>query len=181
MLRQLDQKIEGDGFEGDQYKRLRTGIVALLSQNGDGQSMQYLRSAWLRSPDRRQAMVGLARQPAGENWDYLIRSLPNLESFATGEVMNALRTVDLAADDPEAFRREVILHGLRMEQEGSNSQPAIKLLEHWTGNEFPPSSDKNVSSMAAWQKWFATTFSRSIGSGLTQRTVRFALESGDVG
>ncbi|MCC6508241.1 MAG: HEAT repeat domain-containing protein, partial [Pirellulaceae bacterium] len=158
LLRQLDQKIEGDGFEGDQYKRLRTGIVALLSQNGDDQSMQYLRSAWLRSPDRRQAIaLGLSQQPAGENWDYLIRSLPNLESFAISEVMNALRTVDLAADDPEAFR-EVILHGLRMELDGSNSQPAIKLLEHWTGNEFPAPSDKNVSPMAAWQKWFATTY-----------------------
>lgn len=158
LLRQLDQKIDGKGFEGDQYKRLRTGIVAMLSQSADQESMQYLRSAWLRSPDRRQAIaLGLAQQPAGENWDYLIRSLPNLESYATSEVMNALRTVDLAADDPEAFR-EVILHGLRMEQEGNSSLPAIKLLEHWTGNEFPKPEEKGVSPMAAWQSWFAKTY-----------------------
>lgn len=158
LLRQLDQKIDGKGFEGDQYKRLRTGIVAMLSQSADQESMQYLRAAWVRSPDRRQAIaLGLAQQPAGENWDYLIRSLPNLESFATGEVMNALRSVDLAADDPEAFR-EVILHGLRMEQEGNSSLPAIKLLEHWTGNEFPKPEEKGTSPLAAWQKWFATTY-----------------------
>lgn len=158
LLRQLDQKIDGKGFEGDQYKRLRTGIVAMLSQSADQESMQYLRAAWVRSPDRRQAIaLGLAQQPAGENWDYLIRSLPNLESFATGEVMNALRTVDLAADDPEAFR-EVILHGLRMEQEGNSSLPAIKLLEHWTGNEFPKPEEKGTSPLVAWQKWFATTY-----------------------
>lgn len=158
LLRQLDQKIDGTGFEGDQFKRLRTGIVAMLSQSADPDSMQYLRSAWLRSPDRRQAIaLGLAQQPAGENWDYLIRSLPNLESYAISEVMNALRTVDLAADDPEAFR-EVILHGLRMEQEGNSSLPAIKLLEHWTGNDFPKPEEKGVSPMAAWQKWFATTY-----------------------
>ena len=158
LLRQLDQKIDAPGFEGDQYKRLRTGIVAMLSQSGDKESMQYLRSAWLRSPERRQAIaLGLSQQPSGENWDYLIRSLPNLESFAVTEVMGALCRVELAADDPAALR-EVILHGLRMEQEGESSKPAVQLLEHWTGNEFPVPTEKGVSRMAAWQEWFATTY-----------------------
>lgn len=158
LLRQLDQKIDAPGFEGDQYKRLRTGIVAMLSQSGDEESLEYLRAAWLRSPERRQAIaLGLSQKPAGENWDYLIRSLPNLESYAVAEVMQALCRVDVAADDPEAMR-EVILHGLRMEQEGENPKPAIKLLEHWTGNEFPAPTEKHASRMAPWQKWFATTY-----------------------
>ncbi len=158
LLRQLDQKIEGTGFEGDQFKRLRTGIVAMLSQAADESSMQYLRSAWLRSPERRQAIaLGLSQKPDGENWDYLIRSLPNLESFAVAEVMNSLCKVDLAADDPEAIR-EVIVHGLRMEQEGQDPKVAVRLLEHWTGTDFSAPTEKGASRMADWQKWFATTY-----------------------
>lgn len=158
LIRQLDQKIEGPGFEGEQFKRLRTGIVAMLSQSADPDSMQYLRSAWLSSPDRRQAIaLGLSQQPDGENWDYLVRSLPNLESFAVAEVINALCRVDVAADDPEATR-EVIMHGLRMEQEGENPQPVLQLLQHWTGNEFPAPEQKGASRMSAWQLWFATAY-----------------------
>ncbi len=52
----------------------------------------------------------------------------------------------------------MILHGLRMEQEGNSSLPAVKLLEHWTGNEFPKPEEKGASLMTAWQKWFATTY-----------------------
>ncbi|MGN6544422.1 MAG: HEAT repeat domain-containing protein, partial [Aureliella sp.] len=158
LLRQLDEKIDGPGFEGDQYKRLRTGIVAMLSQSVDEESQKYLRAAWLRSPDRRQAIaLGLCAKPDGENWDYLIRSLPNLESFAVSEVMNALCRVDLAADDPEAIR-EVILHGLRMEQEGENPQAVLALLQHWTGNDFSSQVKGGDSRMAPWQSWFATTY-----------------------
>lgn len=158
LLRQLDEKIDGPGFEGDQYKRLRTGIVAMLSQSGDEESQKYLRAAWLRSPDRRQAIaLGLCQKPDGDNWDYLIRSLPNLESFAVTEVMNALCQVDLAADDPEALR-EVILHGLRIEQEGESSQAVVALLQHWTGNDFAAQVKAGESRLAPWQRWFASTY-----------------------
>jgi putative heme-binding domain-containing protein len=158
MLRQLDEKIDGPGYEGDQYKRLRAGIVAMLSQSGDEESMQYLRAAWLRSPDRRQAIaLGLSQKPEGENWDYLIRSLPNLESYAVTEVMTALRQVDLAADDPDALR-EVILHGLRIEQEGQDPQAVVQLLEHWTGNQFSAQVESGTSRMTPWQRWFANTY-----------------------
>ncbi len=133
-LRRLDQEIDVPGYEGEQYKRLKTGIVAMLSQSGDEESIAYLRQVWLRSPERRQTVaLGLAQHPSEENWDYLIRSLPVLESFAVNEVMNALRTVPLATDDSDAYR-EVILHGLRMEQQGEDPKPAIELLTYWAGD-----------------------------------------------
>jgi putative heme-binding domain-containing protein len=157
LLRNLDQQIDGPGFEGDQYKRLRTGIVAMLSGSSDAESMEYLRQAWVRSPERRQAIaLGLAQNPGDENWDYLIRSLPILETFAVTEVMNRLRSVDYAPDDPNALR-ETILHGLRMEQDGEDPRPAIKLLEHWTGAELGVVASGS-SKMAPWQTWFAANY-----------------------
>ncbi len=157
-LRRLDQEIDVPGYEAEQYKRLKTGIVAMLSQSGDAESMAYLRQVWLRSPERRQAVaLGLAQQPNEENWDYLIRSLPVLESFAVSEVMNALRTVPLATDDNDAYR-EVILHGLRMESQGEDPQPAIDLLTYWAGKDAVDSEEESASKMAPWQRWFAANY-----------------------
>ncbi len=149
-LRKLDEQIDQPGYEGEQYKRLRTGIVAMFSQNADPDSLAYLREIWIRSPERRQAVaLGLAQNPRDEDWDYLVRSLPVLESFAVGEVMDALRKVPTATDDPLAFR-EVILHGLRMEQDKESPAPALKLLAYWTGEEHITLTD--------WQSWYADSF-----------------------
>ncbi|RMF40072.1 MAG: heme-binding protein [Planctomycetota bacterium] len=157
MLKRLDKEIDRPGFEADQYKRLRTGIVALLTQHGDAEAMAYLREIWIRNPERRQAVaLGLAMQPNDENWDYLVRSLPVLESFAVVEVMRALQTVPVATDDPQALR-EVILHGLKMQREGGSPEPAIRLLEYWTGEHFEPPADAS-EPMAAWQSWFASQY-----------------------
>ncbi len=157
-LRRLDQEIDAPGFESDQYKRLRTGITAMLSQSGDAESLAYLRQVWLRSPERRQAIaLGLSQYPSDENWDYLIRSLPVLESFAVTEVMNALRTIPLAADDSDAYR-EVILHGLRMEQQGDSPQPALELLTYWTGENPGAELSETSKQLEAWQQWYATNY-----------------------
>ncbi|MCR9296161.1 MAG: c-type cytochrome [bacterium] len=156
-LKQLDQDIDKPGFEGEEYKRLRTGIVAMLSQHGDQEAMEYLREIWIRSPERRQAVaLGLAQQPNDENWDYLVRSLPVLESYAVPEVMNAIRNVETATDDPQALR-EVILHGLRMEQQGDSAQAAVELLTYWTGLAFEL-DDPDDSRMQPWQAWYAKQY-----------------------
>lgn len=155
-LIQLDQRIDRRGFEGEEFKRLRTGIVAILSQHGDESAQAYLREIWVRSPERRQAVaLGLALHPNDENWDYLIRSLPVLESFAVPEVMNALRTVPAATDDPQAIR-EVILHGLRRYENGESPAAAIQLLTYWTGKEL--SSVGENDPMQPWQDWYAQTY-----------------------
>jgi putative heme-binding domain-containing protein len=157
-LRKLDLEIDRPGFEGEQYKRLRTGIVAMLSQNADPDSLQYLREIWVRSPERRQAVaLGLAQQPSDENWDYLVRSLPVLESFAVAEVMNTLRKVPNATDDPQAIR-EVILHGLRWEVSEQSPMPALRLLNYWTGLDFSDQVAEGESKLAPWQAWFADKF-----------------------
>ena len=149
-LRKLDQAIDQPGFDGEQYKRLKTGIVAILSQNRDADSLAYLREIWIRSPERRQAVaLGLAQQPTDEDWDYLVRSLPVLESFAVTEVMQALCTMSTATDDPLAFR-QVILHGLQMEQDSIKPAAPLKLLRYWTGESY--------GSLTEWQTWYANRF-----------------------
>ncbi len=155
-LRKLDKEIDQPGFEAEQFKRLRTGIVAMLSQNGDPDSEAYLREIWVRSPERRQAIaLGLSQHPTDENWDYLIRSMPVLESFAVGEVFSALMQIPLATDDPAALR-EVILHGLKMEQQEQSPKKAIELLNYWTGEEMV--AETGESFLAPWQRWYAEKF-----------------------
>ncbi|MCA9130014.1 MAG: HEAT repeat domain-containing protein [Planctomycetales bacterium] len=155
-LKRLDQEIDRPGFEAEQYKRLRTGIVAMLSQHGDEDAMEYLRQIWVRNPERRQAVaLGLAQSPGDENWDYLIRSLPVLESYAVTEVLNALRTVPQATDDPQALR-EVIIRGLKIEQENMSPRAATALLSYWTGQKLE--ADEGESELAPWQAWYAGEF-----------------------
>ncbi|GAB5406245.1 MAG: HEAT repeat domain-containing protein [Aureliella sp.] len=155
-LMKLDREIDREGYDGEQYKRLRTGIVAMLSQDGSEKSMDYLREIWVRSPERRQAIaLGLSQQPNDENWDYLIRSMPVLESYAVTEVMAALMKVPHATDDPRAFR-EVIMHGLRMEQDGATAAPALKLLAYWTGEQ--KDAPDAAGKLAQWQQWYAEEF-----------------------
>ncbi|MBX3421308.1 MAG: c-type cytochrome [Pirellulaceae bacterium] len=159
LLKQVDMEIDQKGFEAEQYKRLRTGIVALLSQHGDDQSQAYLREAWVRSPERRQAIaLGLAQFPSDENWDYLIRSFPVLETYAVAEVMQALLKIPAATDDSQAIRH-VILHGLRMQADGQSPQSAVDLLNYWVHGEDAQISTEDIETqLTQWQQWFVQQY-----------------------
>ncbi len=68
------------------------GIVAILARSGDPDSMAYLRTIWDRNPERREPVaMGLAQSPEGDNWDYLVRSVPILESMTAREVVRSTR------------------------------------------------------------------------------------------
>ncbi len=154
-LQTLDRKILSDDLTGDVYKRLRTGIVALLSSAEDEASMQYLREVWRKDPERREIVaLGLAQHPDGDNWDYLVRSLNILEGEVATEVIKQLKTVRVATDDPTALR-QLILIGLRAEAESRSIKPVDDLLLHWTGVKRATSV---MPSMAAWQTWYATNY-----------------------
>jgi len=154
-LRQLDRRIVSDELTGDVYKRLRTGIVAMLASAGDEPSHEYLRQLWRNDPERRHMIaLGLAQVPDGENWDYLVRSLNVLDGEAAMEVCRQLKTVRVATDDPGALR-QLILIGLKAEAESRPIEAVELLLVHWTGMERPQTSDP---SMKLWQKWYARTY-----------------------
>jgi len=156
VLIELDQKIDREGMHDDVLKRLRTGVVAILARSGDEDSVRYLREIWRRSPDRRAVVaMALAGQPGGDNWDYLVRSLGLLEPDVASEIMQQLVSVELAADDPEAFR-QVILVGIKLADDQSDVAPAIRLLEHWTGIERP--AVEGGGPLSGWQAWYTETY-----------------------
>jgi putative heme-binding domain-containing protein len=155
-LRALDEAINDPQHIDDVYKRLRTGITALLSMAQDNESQEYLRKIWRDNPERREPIaMGLALHPDGENWDYLVRSLHLLDGAAADDVLNQLSTVEVGTDDPEAIR-QVILIGLRVVESGGRPAAALKLLEHWTGEQLPPKDGE--SPIAPWQTWYSKSY-----------------------
>lgn len=157
-LIKLDSQIDKGGIEEDVFKRLKTGITAILSQQMDEAAQDYLRQRWRKSPDRRASIaLALAQRPDEKNWDYLVRSMGILDLFAVPDICAALRNIDIATDDPDAIR-QTILQGCRMVEAGQNPEPTIALLRYWTGEEFATSADKKESPMLAWQRWFEVRF-----------------------
>lgn len=154
-LRKVDQKLAANR-QDDAAQRLQVGIVAILARAGDAESMAYLRTAWERDPFRRSAVaMGLAFQPTGDNWPYLVRSLPLLEGNSAGIVLDRLLTVGQAPEDGD-FYRYVIVLGLRMKD--TAGEKACKLLKFWTG-ENPAGDDASLDDqLAGWQKWYAGNF-----------------------
>jgi putative heme-binding domain-containing protein len=158
VLQDLDRELdrELDRRQDPPSQRLMVGIVAVLARSGDEASMAYLREIWDRNPERREPVaMGLAQVPGGENWEYLIRSLPILENVTAQEVLQRLATVDRVPDDPEHIR-QVILCGLRLDRAGA--EDAAALLAFWTGdNPAEPTAD-GESKIVAWQVWFRDAF-----------------------
>jgi putative membrane-bound dehydrogenase-like protein len=143
-------------LDGDPAKRLRIGICAVLGASGDAKAAEYLRELFEAEPDRRVPIaMGLAQQPDGDNWAYLVRALPIVEGSAAQEVLTRLAQVDRVPEDPEAFR-QVILRGLILRENGSRR--AVELLEKWTGKTLSTPEDEWDKSLASWQEWFVKKY-----------------------
>lgn len=154
-LMQLDQRLREKDEMRDIQRRLRTGIVALLATSEQAEASEYLRELWREEPQRRTILaMALSARPDGENWDYLVRSLNLVDLEAGQEVVRALRSVDVATDDPLALRHLILL-GVRAAQESRSFEGIEQLLEHWTGMERP---EDGAKSMRPWQTWYANTF-----------------------
>lgn len=157
-LIRLDTSIDKGGLEEDVYKRLKTGITAILSQQTDESAIEHLRQRWRKSPDRRASIaLALAQRPDEKNWDYLVRSIGLLDSFAVPDVCETLRKIDVATEDPEALR-QTILQGCKLFEAGNDPTPTIKLLEFWTGETLEKPTERKESPMVAWQKWYEMRF-----------------------
>ena len=97
----------------------------------------------------------LAQQPDGENWPYLLRSLPIVEGAAAQEVLTKLAEVDKAPEDVETYR-QVILRGLMLRDNGGRK--AVALLEKWTGEKLGDADEPWDKALAHWQEWFAAEY-----------------------
>jgi len=154
-LRNLDEQLVAEPKIDDVHRRLRTGIIAMLSTASDEESAEHLRKIWRTEPQRRAVVaLALAQRPEGDNWDYLVRSLNILDGPSAEEVVSKLRTVSIATDDPMALRA-LVLMGLRTEKDGGSFENVEQLLEHWTGMQRPEGAAR---TMKLWQRWYTKTF-----------------------
>jgi putative heme-binding domain-containing protein len=142
--------------EGDTIDHLRTGIIAILAQSGDEDSMKYLRQMWEVEPERRSEIsLGLAQSPGGENWGYLVSSLESLDDQTGAEVLGQLVSVSRRPRDAKHYRN-VIAMGYRLRQSGLT--PTVRLLEHWSGTERPNDGKAWKETLDDWKKWYEVTF-----------------------
>jgi putative heme-binding domain-containing protein len=166
-LKSLDGKLAA--LKGDSIQRLQVGVLAVLARSGDSASMAFLRKVFDDYPERRQAAVlGLAQLPGGENWPYLLRSMPLLEPPAAREICAKLTEVDQAPDEPEPYRQAILL-GLKMRKKDPEKDDAaanaLGLLEYWTDQELAAGQPED-KKLEAWQKWFAQKFPTALEARL---------------
>jgi putative heme-binding domain-containing protein len=179
----LDRRISEatQGAATDALQRLQVGLIAVLARSGDEASLAYLREVWDQWPERRQTVaLGLAQHPDGENWDYLVRSLPILEPAAGREVCARLTYVDRVPDDPEVLR-QVILLALKMRrkepEKADAAANALGLLTFWTDQELAEGKSED-EQLAAWQQWFREKFPQALDPSLpvAAETARYTVE-----
>lgn len=179
----LDQRISQatQGAATDALQRLQVGIVAVLARSGDERSLAYLRQVWDQWPERRQTVaLGLAQHPEGDNWEYLVRSLPILEPAAGREVCARLTYVDRVPDDPEVLR-QVILLGLKMRrkepEKADAAANALGLLAFWTDQDLAEGRSED-EQLAAWQQWFRERYPDALEPTLPApaETARYTVE-----
>lgn len=142
--------------EGESIKHLRTGIIAVMAQSGDADSMDYLRKLWAVEPDRRSEIsMGLAQQPTIDNWSYLVSSLDTLDDTTGAEVLGQLVSVQRRPRDAEHYRNVISL-GYRLRGEGLS--PTVRLLEHWTGAKRSNDGKSWKETLEDWTDWYERTF-----------------------
>ena len=154
-LIELDQRLKDK--EGDSIQRLKVGIVAVLARCKTDETFKYLRTIWEQDPERRPAVaIGLAQSPKGDNWSYLVRSLPFLEHAAAREVCVKLMQVEQAPEEVEPYRNLILL-GLKARQKDKGADAPLALLSYWTNEELAEDQSED-KQLLAWQKWFAKTY-----------------------
>jgi putative membrane-bound dehydrogenase-like protein len=153
-IRDLDQRL--DGKTGEPTARLRVGIVAVLGRSGEPESLAYLRNLYIHQPERRAPVaMSLTQHPEGDNWAILVDSLRTVDGDTAREILGTLTRVDRQPDKSEPYRNTILL-GLRMQN--NDGELVAQLLEKWVGQK-PYQPDAPIADkMAAWQSWYAMTF-----------------------
>jgi len=144
------------GKEGESVEHLRTGIIAVLAQSGDADSLDYLRQMWEGEPDRRSEIsLGLAQHPNGDNWSYLVSSLDTLDDTTGGEVLGKLISVRRRPRDAKYYQNVISL-GYRLRENGVAQTE--RLLELWTGIDRETEGKPWQQVLGEWKQWYEVTF-----------------------
>ena len=127
----MDQRMVATGSTDVATEQVRLGVIAILARDGSDVGMQYLRELWKQEPDRRSDLViGLSQQPQGENWAYLVGSLPELDDLTSTDVLHKLASVGQRPKEAKHYQ-QVIEVGYRLRGQGAHL--AADLLHHWSG------------------------------------------------
>lgn len=157
-LIQLDQRLVGR--TDLTATQVRLGVIALLAREKNDAYMQYLRDCWDQEEDRRADIaIGLAQLPDGDNWSYLVASLPDLDDLTGREVLTTLTTVGRRPRNPVFYRTAIEL-GFRLRQQ--NSGAAVALLEHWTGHQMENTSQSWRGPLVQWSRWYEQAFPEAV-------------------
>lgn len=153
-LMELDQKlIDRTDLSA---RQVRLGIIAILARERNDGYMKYLRQCWDSEEGRRVDLaIGLAQQPDGDNWSYLVASLPLLDDLTAKDVLQTLANVGRRPRDPFFYRTTIEL-GFRLRQQGSDA--AVELLEHWTGQQMVTENRSWRSQLVKWGQWYQQTY-----------------------
>lgn len=150
---QADQEMAGE--ETPNMRRVRMGVIAMLAESNNQEAFDYLRKIWQERPGyRNEISLGLAQEPTGKNWAYLVTSIPILDDTIGREVAVALKAVNRRPKDSRQYR-ELIELGFRLRSNGGLA--VSELLQHWTSNLNDvgnASSDSWVEAMQHWRLWF---------------------------
>ena len=174
---EMDEALRQSGADVETDKT-RLGVIAILARNGDEASMDYLRKLWREEESRRNDIsIGLAQQPEGENWVYLVSSIPLLDDLTGVEVIEKLSAVPRRPRDARHFR-DLITAGYRMREPATNA--TIQLVQHWSGDQIPVDPNQAWDSkMEVCRAWFENKFPEegtiSVDKG-TQKVGRYSVD-----
>lgn len=147
----IEADLKLSDLESTDYDQLKSGIIAVLSKGGED-AEKHLREIWRSQPKRKNDVVlALAQQPGGENWNYLVASLGQMNDNSSKDVLAALTTINRRPKNPKYYR-EVIMIGQRLGEEGAHV--AVNLLEHWSAQKITVETDPWQMRLEAWKKWF---------------------------
>ena len=137
-------------------EQVRLGVIAILARDGSDAGMQYLRDLWQQEPARRSDIViGLSQQPQGENWAYLVGSLPELDDLTSADVLQKLASVGQRPKEAIHYQ-QVIQAGYRLRGQGAHD--AANLLHHWSGQTETDDTQDWKVRLATWSTWYEANF-----------------------
>jgi len=140
-------------------KQARLGIVALLADSGLEPAMDYLRQLWKTETERRMDLtIGLAQNPDGKNWSYLVASLPLLEDDGAGDILGALLKVQQKPVDARHYR-DLIELGYRLNAE--NGLLVARLVDYWAEQAVAGTGSNAMECLERCAQWFNTRWPES--------------------